>query len=216
MDKTKNRYIIAMEIGLDNEAEGITYHQLVDELEKHRGISLTKYAECTFMQWFLENYSTPSKPSDANSEKRYKYCIYFVKKKHGKEYAEKTNQSIKEYENKILNVKCFINGDASKKYVDYLELVESRESSKQAIKKANDSIWLAIAAMVISIGFSIYNLNTQTEPPYKVEVINQPPQPNQKLIDSLKDELYKADRLISIYEGDSINPYGKVIKSEKK
>ncbi|WP_418513723.1 hypothetical protein [Corallibacter sp.] len=35
---------------------------------------------------------------------------------------------------------------------------------------------------------------------------------NKKYIDSIEDVLYKADRLISLYEGDSINDYGKIIK----
>jgi|SRR5690606_16538487 len=177
-DKAKNRYIIAMEIGNENEGNGVTYHELVKELEKRRGEPLTKYGECTFMQWFLENYSTPSKPKDINLMYRYKYCIEYVKQKHGENFADEIKSSISKYKKNVLDIKTFLNGDASKKYIDYLELVEARQSSKKAIKKANTSIWIAIITMFISIVFSIWNINTQPKPPLEVKVINQPVQNN--------------------------------------
>lgn len=215
VSKTRNRYVIAMEIGIENEAKGVTYHELIQKLEDRLGSKLTKYAECTFMQWFLENYSTPSRPNESKVYERYKYCVYYVKKKHGEEFAKELIESINKYQSKILDIKTFLNGDAAKKYIDYLELVESRESSKTAIKKANTSINIAIATIVISVIFSLYNLKNQPalpQQPYKVEVINQSRQIKQKLIDSLSVELYKADLLISIYESDSVKSFRKKVK----
>lgn len=202
MDRLKNRFIVAMEIGFENEATGINYNNLVRELENRLGYKLNVNAECTFMQWFLENYSTPSKPLDRNIYNRYKYCVDFVKRKHGKKYAEETNQQIDNYKRKILDINTFLNGDASKKYLDYIELVEARQSSKQANKKANTSIWIAIMAILLSIIFSIIGIVNKDRQPYEVKVINQKEPISKTLLDSLQYELQKADALINIYEED--------------
>ncbi|WP_048331030.1 hypothetical protein [Bizionia psychrotolerans] len=213
-DIIKNRYITAMEIGLENEANGITYQELIDELEKRLGNKFNKYAECTFVQWYIQNFSTVDTHNENQLNTTIYYSVQYIIAKHNNKIELlKPNDSNIIY-SKVLREKAFINGDASKKYIDYLELVEARKSSKEAISKANISILIAIATMVISIIFSIWNiLNQPTQPnqPYEVKVVNQSPV-NNKLVDSLKNELYKADRLISLYEGDSINDFGKVIK----
>lgn len=210
-----------MEIGLENERDGITYHELIAEIERRTGNEFTKFGECTFMHWFLENYSTPFKPNSNKFYDRYKPCVNFVKRKHGVSFAHEENQQIDTIKRKVLDIKTFLNGEAAKKYIDYQELVEARESSRKAISKANVSIWIAIVGLVLSILFSILNLFQEPknielpEKPLEVNVINNPNiDLTLRLIDSLRFELQKADFLISIYEGDSIDQNSKMTKPD--
>jgi|SRR5690606_32637436 len=53
-----NRYIKAMEIGLANEKEGISYFELLEKMQKDLGYTFNRSAEATFLSWFDENFES--------------------------------------------------------------------------------------------------------------------------------------------------------------
>jgi len=183
-----NRYIRAMEIGNAHEEEGITYYELKEEL----GIEFDVYSETTFILWYLDNFALgydDLKDTPEVLHKLQKHIYEFVRGKHASTGFEK--QTIE----RALKQKAFISGEASKQYIDYLELKESRESSEKALEKANESIelakesirhakkstrfaaWalvIAIITTVVSIGFSFVEYNkeapTYPQPPFEVNI----------------------------------------------
>lgn len=209
-DKTKSRYIIAMEIGNENEANGISYEQLLKEMEIRLNYKLSKNAECAFIRWFIQNFSQEEKIADTSMDSIYHYSRVFVKDKHGEKIADENLNTAKSTLNKIIYSNSFLNGDADKKYIDYLELVEARQSSKEAIRKANTSIRIAYVTIIISIIFSMLNIFTQPKLPYDVNVLNQAKTITD--LDSIKNELNEIKTLIKFNLIDSTIPNEDKIK----
>ncbi|MGS2738773.1 hypothetical protein [Sinomicrobium sp. M5D2P17] len=160
-----NRYIKAMEIGNAYEKEGITYYELKDKLR----IEFDVNSETTFVKWFMKYFDTAidyTIRTPINTSYLNELTYQFILKNHN---CEGRFQIIQ----KTLESKSFLTGEASKQYLEYIELKESRESSKLAIEKAEESIklakkstnlarWaliIAIITSVISIVFSIAEFN---------------------------------------------------------
>lgn len=190
-----DRYIKAMEIGNRYENEGISYFELLELLEKE--YKFTYHSEYTFCMWFIENFSStyPIYIKDrVTSYLRKKYFDY----KDSDAKIRALNEA-----NKILNNKWFLKGEASKQYIDYLELVEARQSSKKALKKADESIILArkstnyaLGALIISAVVSIVSIILSVmsynkpeplypAPPYDVN-LNKPVKLDDESIDKIK------------------------------
>ena len=113
-----------------------------------------------------------------------------------------------------------MDGNASKQYVDYLELVEARTSSKNAMDKAKTSINLniisigiavvALGITILAMAFTGYYSNKEfnkpdpiiPKPPYEVKIIENNPkvQKLEKEVKDLSNELHEAEMLISSFE----------------
>ncbi len=105
----------------------------------------------------------------------------------------------------LLADKYFLKGTAAKQYLDYLELKESRITSAQARKKSFWSIIIAIGAFVISTILGAYSIYSSPKPPFDVKVIENTTRTDELFKDNLelKQELYEAEMLMQIYEGES-------------
>lgn len=187
-----------MEIGLANEKEGISYHDLLEKIEA-KFDTLNIGAEKTFLSWFLENFSS----EDGKTKNKYilAYHIYYMADKHQSDAATGHQQDEINEIRTLLSKKYWLDGTASKQYVDYLELVEARTSSKKAIG-------IAIVAILITgfISFLEYNKPEPIIPqqPYDVKVIENNPkvQELEKEVKELTSELHKAEMLISSFESE--------------
>lgn len=70
-----NRYIKAMEIGLVNEENGISYLELKYNLLNSLSITFDENSESTFIYWFVENFRYRNGWYD-NSSFRFKWLGY--------------------------------------------------------------------------------------------------------------------------------------------
>lgn len=210
-----NRYIKAMEIGLAHEKEGISYFELLNQIETELGYKFSLGAESSFFIWFADNFSSGMGKLNMGHYKR-NFLRYL---------EDKANKDIDpEFGNylalmTILRKQYRLDGHAAKQYLDYLELVESRqtaqdarEASKKAINKADKSIKLAIWAIVVSaiVGVSsiiidIVSFTKSPIPPYDVKVIEN--DTHIKELQEVKERLYKAEMMLEVYESvsDSIS-----------
>lgn len=203
----KNRFIKAMEIGLAHEKEGISYFNLVTELHGTTEKVFDRGAEITFFTWFLENFDLGEYDRDEEAYLTKKaFFEHLIDNERGKTYHEKTRQPILF---NLLESKWFLNGLAAKQYLDFQELHESRKAARRASVLAICSILIAIATILLS---TFFELNAP-EPPYGVKMA----EPSQKVEeiegridfiegqlkrenDSLREELFKADLMLGIYE----------------
>lgn len=185
-----NRYIKAMEIGLAHEKEGITYFNLLDKLNASMGEKMNVGAEKTFVIWFTENFSSDNFKI-SNGDIRTYFGTY-TRYRDGALLHDSAENKAKTVEG-LLKKLHWLDGQAAKQYLDYQELVESRqtaqearEASREANKKADKSIRLAIWAIVVSAAVGISSIIVDLvapKPPYDVKVIENTP-----IIDSLEKE----------------------------
>lgn len=211
-----NRYIKAMEIGLAHENVGITYNDLIGKIQEDSG-KMSIYAESTFYYWFVENFSATNIETKLYSgwKASFQYYYYF---KHGIDKPKSNlTESGESLYKQLDSVKWFLNGEASKQYVDYLELQESRqtaqdarEASKEANEKASKSIRLAIWAIVVSALVGLFSIGIDLmapKPPYDVKIMedNTRTQLLEQENNQLKDKLYKAKMMLKSYESDTVN-----------
>lgn len=213
-----NIYIKAMEIGYSHN-EGITYKELKRLLQSKISAHIESRREYTFIKWFIENFDAPLMPIQGSAVMKRYYNVLI------KDLGDKENlQAYRDFSNKTY----FLKGKTVKQYLDYLELKESREqaqiaqlSSTHAIRIAfwslGISAFLAVASIIITLYFSV----TAPKPPYDVkviekskpikEMISQDPEysiyPDNERdgamnINTLKDELNKANELIEYYESE--------------
>lgn len=202
-----NRYIKAMEIGLAHEEEGITYFDLVYKLHGTRERVFTMEAEKTFCTWFLENFSALEMDFSRSSKVLLSDAInaFLIQNYKGSTSHERgNNERLYDY----LNQKWFLNGEASKQYLDYLELQESRLASQQARKQSNFSIVIAIVALIVTSIFGLASLKYQPEtaqPPYDVKIIEDKSGKDQleKENKELREELFKAEMMVKVLEEKS-------------
>lgn len=206
-----NRYIKAMEIGLANEKNGISYFDLLEQLEKGLGDKLGEGAEKTFVTWFINNFS-----SDVNKMSNNHIATnftYYIKDKYGQDFARDYQPYVDSLKSD-LNKKYWLDGTASKQYLDYLELQESRitannaqTASIEANKKAATSIKLAIGAIFASVLLGVYSIYSSPEPPYDVKIIEDNTRAIElekvneglkKKNDSLSKELFKAEIMVRV------------------
>ncbi|MDO6819073.1 hypothetical protein [Zobellia sp. 1_MG-2023] len=193
-----NRYIKAMEIGRANEENGITYFDLVKEVEKGLDRKFNESSEATFYDWFTDSFIKKGGNDELKEQMfRWKIRNYFTNKYVNPDSRFKESRDWKDVEN-ILNTHYFLNGITSKQYLDYLELKEARKNAKQATGFSLFSIFVAVAAIVIGAIQSI----SSPKPPYEVQVIEDRTRTKelQQENQDLKEELYKAQMLIAVYE----------------
>ncbi|GBF18228.1 hypothetical protein C21_00385 [Arenibacter sp. NBRC 103722] len=194
-----NRYIKAMEIGLANEEKGISYINLVDQMQNELGYKFSYSAELTFMEWFNSNFTSDMVKMDYynNTGKLRDY----QSKRDGAKVNHNKSMNADIIRN-ILSVNHFLNGEASKQYLDYLELKESRIAAIQARKQSNFSIGIAIGAILISSVLGWYSIKIAPEPPYDVKVIEDKTRSKEleKENRELKEELFKAEIMVKVFE----------------
>lgn len=70
-----NRYIKAMEIGLNNEERGITYFDLVEELEKELNFKFGEQSKLTFLVWFSQNFRKSDNDLTREDVRNYRWYI---------------------------------------------------------------------------------------------------------------------------------------------
>lgn len=201
-----------MEIGLTNEEKGITYFDLVYELHGTRDRVFTTEAEQTFCIWFIKNFSALNMLFLKGTSSNISHFLrdYLIKNSQGKTYHQRgVDPKIFDY----LNQKWFLNGEAAKQYLDYLELQESRLAAQQARKQSNWSIVIAVGAIVLSTIFGIVSMYQpeNAQPPYEVKVIEDKTRNDelQKENKQLKEELFKAEMMVKVLEEKDIPPLKK-------
>lgn len=214
-----NRYIKAMEIGLANENEGISYFELFNQLEFQLGYEFNTESQITFFYWFLDNFS--SRDLDLLKLDELRRDIHFFLANQGNNTIPENKKYLFTSVRAPLSKNWFLNGAAAKQYLDYQELVESRqtaqdarEASKEANEKAAKSIRLAIFAIVVSAAVGLFSIiidlvafSKSPVPPYDVNVIEDKSRAAQLEEENaeLKEELYKAEMMLEAYESNSTN-----------
>ena len=221
-----NRYIKAMEIGLTNEKLGITYNDLIKELDADYGHNMSVFAECTFFYWFVDNFSATNYEPKLYSgwKTQFEYCYYF------KNNVEKTKSNLTESGESLYKqleyFKWFLNGSAAKQYLDYLELQESRKTAQTAQIAANTanqhaitstdlakkSIKLSTYAIIISSVLGLLAIiipliirENMVKPPYDVKVIEDiRTKELEKENKDLSEKLYNAELMIKALQTDSL------------
>lgn len=125
---------------------------------------------------------------------------WYIKHKNGVTLSEVQKHTAKHIKT-ILNYKYWLNGEASKQYLDYAEYKAARKSSRKATFFAIISVFIAAG----SFWFTYYVAKESPKPPYEVKVIedNTRPQLLEKENNRLREELYKAERRLRVYESDS-------------
>ncbi|WP_339725706.1 hypothetical protein [Maribacter stanieri] len=208
-----NRYIKAMEIGLANEENGISYFDLVYELHGSKEKCFSEGAEITFYSWFKNNFELGTVDHELFSGTSKGQFQDFLRKNDndGKYHIDGYYPEFY----RILNDKWFLNGTAAKQYLDYLELKESRiaaseaqKSSLKANEKANISIKVAIVTIVISVLLGLIPLFKKSKtpkPPFEVKIIEDKTRNDElkKEVQDLKEKLYKAEIMISSFEANN-------------
>ncbi|MEG3658056.1 hypothetical protein V5097_11640 [Arenibacter palladensis] len=211
--ENKNRYINAMEIGLANEDEGISYFDLIEGINKMNSKPMGQNAEITFFNWFMDNYTAYRGKGDLKS-----YSPY-IKDYLNEKQGAKLQQLKVERVDKLkfhLNEKYFLDGQAAKQYLDYLELQQSVKSAKdaqkasiEANKKSTISIGIAIVALIVSGVLGALQIVTSPKPPYEVKIKEDNPKVKEleenlkqkdKEVDQLRQELLKAEMMIRVLE----------------
>ncbi|MCZ4696128.1 hypothetical protein DWB61_15505 [Ancylomarina euxinus] len=134
-----NIYIKALEIGFRNETTGISFDDVVKELglvEKLKDESF----RVNFAIWFYTNFYHKDLESLALSSKTGGPI--------GNHYRISKSR-IKDVDDCSAD-KSYIKGESIQKYIDYLEIKESRESSQTAKKISYISIGIAILSIFLS------------------------------------------------------------------
>ncbi|MCM4153657.1 hypothetical protein DHD05_18855 [Arenibacter sp. N53] len=203
-----NRYIKAMEIGLANEKEGISYFDLLDKLQIELDYSFNSSAEVTFMSWFNENFESHSKVNLHNTDYQTGMILY-LKNKYGviDEITDPGEKRFFNFFHSFRSKKSFLKGNAAKQYLDYQELQQSVKSANSARNWAIISIIVALFA----IGISAYSVISSSNPPYDVKIIEDKTRTDdlQKENKQLKEELFKAEMMVKVLEETKKTPLKK-------
>ncbi len=133
-----NIYIKALEIGFNN-PEGISFDDVSKELGVEDNLKDISF-KTNYTIWFYVNFYHGKAESKALMSKtggsaNSSYRI--------------AEHNVKELD-KISSEKSYIKGESIQKYIDYLELKESRESSQTAKKISYISIGIAIISIFLS------------------------------------------------------------------
>tara|TARA_R110002020_G_scaffold156218_2_gene338056 strand:+ start:37617 stop:38225 length:609 start_codon:yes stop_codon:yes gene_type:complete len=199
-----NRYIKAMEIGLANEIEGISYFDLVKKIEDYHGKKMGDNEEATFYYWFLENFSRINE--EITNLKTFKTDFSsFLKGRN----LPKDTRLAGTIENRVrdivdlLNLPYYLKGNAAKQYLDYLELTEARKQAKATSWFSIISIGIAVIAILIGV-FNKNEIPQPPKPPYDVKIIedNTKVKDLQNENDQLKEKLFKAEMMVRLLEDE--------------
>jgi len=151
-----NIYIKALEIGFENETNGISFNEVVKELGIEENLKNIPF-KVNFLLWFYTNFyccSVVEKLAmNSATGGNFLDAVYRI--------SEESITNLDTYS----STKSFIKGAATQKYNDYLELKETREASQIARKSSKSaekysqsarrfafaSIFIAIAAIIIPL-----------------------------------------------------------------
>lgn len=192
-----------MEIGLNNEDTGINYFDLFYGVKGTKEQVGSKEAEISFFIWFLQNFHNAEDRHHKDADLILEYRIWLIRGAAASKYHNFDGLKL-EYKN-YLNSQWFLNGNAAKQYLDYLELKEARITATQARKQSNVSILIAIGAMVASVILGAYSISSSPEPPFDVKIIenNVDTDNLKKENEQLKEKLYKAEMMVRVLEEKS-------------
>lgn len=151
----KNIYIHCLQRGFENK-NGVTYRQIKNEIIDKFKMDFTPEFELGFRIWFFENFYEPDAEMRLVFEKNELY-----------ELKIDTKTGIIPFE-EYIDSKVYLKGEATLKYLDYLELIDARKSSKQAFLFSIISIMIAICAI-----FMQAFLKTELKQPIEVILIDQ-------------------------------------------
>jgi len=126
-----NIYIRALEIGINNLNNGITYEKIKNDLNVEKKSLMF---QTNFRFWFYENFFHPEIPISVHMQ---------------------TDGIRKEHPIHIDHQSSILTGKAYMDYIDYIELKEARQSAKFAKKIAFWSIGLTLTAIIVQIILSI-------------------------------------------------------------
>ncbi|MDP8267721.1 MAG: hypothetical protein P9L97_03230 [Candidatus Tenebribacter davisii] len=126
-----NIYIKALEIGIENLDNGISYNNMASKMEIE---NKSTFFQRNFQEWFYTNFYHPDK--------------YIID-------ADRLKRRNPGYSNSMNDSCSVLTGKAYMDYLDYIELKEARQSSKTAKTIAIISIIItgviALAQILISI-----------------------------------------------------------------
>lgn len=157
-------YVLAMEIG-SQFPDGITFEDLVKNIESKLGKSLSMNSKYGLVEWFVDAFTTSDwiRSSSSAPLESYRSIIpSYFRVKH-----ERYELTFRDFQ----RARFVLSGNTFKQYVDYLELKESREQAKKANRTALISIIIAMITLVISILFPFFT-EPIPKPPFEVRVIN--------------------------------------------
>lgn len=152
-------YIKAIEIGLENEVEGISYHELKRRLENELSITMSPKREMAFMTWFVNNFDTVTSRHLRSPSFLDTICKYVLSdEKEGHTYE-------KGYDIQLKNT-FYVGSTAIKQYNDHKEL-------KLARKSAISAKYWAVVATILAIGSLVVTTKSTISKDAKlVEVVN--------------------------------------------
>lgn len=132
-----NIYAYCLEKGI-NHFNDITYNKILKELKNNfKNISFDENFEFSFRLWFFQNFFEKEAERSLN---------YYLAKG-----TSTWNSGDKLPFEESVNEKVYIKGDTYMKYIDYLELIDARKSSKSAFILSCISIMIALLSVLYQI-----------------------------------------------------------------
>ncbi|MEW2922659.1 hypothetical protein AB1A65_14395 [Muricauda sp. ANG21] len=188
----QNIYIKAMEIGF-SKIGGISYLDLKKQIEIEMGSSMGRNTEAAFVKWIVDAFEPVVGFPRGLPNFILGVANYVM---HGK-----SDSASRTHYDRFSNTIWVIKGATVKQYLDYQELVESREAAIKAKKQSNVSIGIALFALIVSSMLGLASLySTQDvnliEDKTKVERLEKENQ-------QLNEELYKAEMMLKALGSDT-------------
>lgn len=142
--KDKDVYIKILEFGI-NRTGGFTYDEIINakelkKLEEWEKKIIDKYLLCAFRN---KQHIDQMKSADYET-------MFFIIEGGGGNYND-------------IATKYTLSLDSRFKYIDYIELKEAREMSRQANKNANRALWFAVVTIVVSIFLTLWQIYSPIE-----------------------------------------------------
>jgi len=133
-----NIYTYCLKKGYETTSTGITYNQIKDELTYMFRIEWEPHFELNFRIWFFDNF--------------FEQVSHRILDSVGRRSQIQINTSTGRIPfEELINKKVFLKGESCLKFLDYMELVDARRSSKQAFIFSLISIIIATIAIIVQI-----------------------------------------------------------------
>jgi len=133
-----NPYTYSLQRGYQTTSAGITYNQLKEEITKEFKIDWEPHFELNFRIWFFDNFF----------EQEATHNLEWSRLKHGVRVDEKSGYIPFE---RSVSIVVYLKGESCLKYLDYIELIEARRASRQALVFSSISVVLAVIAILVTI-----------------------------------------------------------------
>jgi len=150
--KDKDVYIKILEFGI-NRIGGFTYNEIISAKELK---NLEKWEKDIIDKYLLSAFRNKQHVNQMKSAD-YETMFFIIEGGDGN-YNDNTTKYV-------------LSLDSRFKYIDYIELKEAREMSRQANKNANKALWFAVATIIISIILTFLQIYSPVE--IKNKQINQ-------------------------------------------